>query len=332
MTDTVSASFTIHNARVFDGQNLSKPRSVSVEHGLIAAEATSDVVVDAEGRVLLPGFIDAHVQLESPSDAYEFARWGITTALDLGTPSAALIADMRTISGVDDADRFVADRVADGCECIEIVIDRPGTTTLTGAAIAALVVAAHKVGLLTIAQARTTASVQLAIDAWVDVLAHAPLDAPLSETHVAQIVAKGMSIIPTLVMMRGVSEKMGMLTQGPGPGLHNALSAVAALDAAGVNIIAGTGVNSTSSGAFSPVRGHSFHDELELLVAAGLSPAQALQSATVNARGLFGLRDRAIIALGKRADLVLIDGDPLADIAATRGIHSVWVAGIRVAL
>jgi imidazolonepropionase-like amidohydrolase len=72
------------------------------------------------------------------------------------------------------------------------------------------------------------------------------------------------------------------------------------------------------------------HGELELLVAAGLTPVQALAAATSAPARAFRLPDRGMIAPGKRADLVLVDGDPTRDIAATRRINSVWKKGVAV--
>src|SRR5262249_18496870 len=65
----------------------------------------------------------------------------------------------------------------------------------------------------------------------------------------------------------------------------------------------------------------------ELLVAAGLSPAEALAAATSVPASTFGLGDRGRIAPGARADLVLVDGDPTADIKATRRLAGVWKQG-----
>jgi hypothetical protein len=69
---------------------------------------------------------------------------------------------------------------------------------------------------------------------------------------------------------------------------------------------------------------------LELLVNAGLTPAEALAAATSVPAKAFGLQDRGIIAPGKRADLVLVDGDPTSDIKATRKIEGVWKLGVAV--
>ena len=81
----------------------------------------------------------------------------------------------------------------------------------------------------------------------------------------------------------------------------------------------------------SPPYGTSLHHELALLTEAGLSPVDALRSATVLAAQYWGLADRGVIAPGQRADLLLVDGDPLADISAVSQVAAVWCADIRVA-
>jgi len=76
------------------------------------------------------------------------------------------------------------------------------------------------------------------------------------------------------------------------------------------------------------VPGFCIHDELELMARAGLTPLQALQTATINpARYLGRETTSGSIAVGKRADLVLLDADPLLDINNTRRIAAVLVRG-----
>ena len=74
--------------------------------------------------------------------------------------------------------------------------------------------------------------------------------------------------------------------------------------------------------------GESLHAELELLVSAGLTPAQALQTATINPARFMG-RERSTgeVKGGKVADLVLLDSDPLKDIRNTRKIVGVFAKG-----
>lgn len=98
---------------------------------------------------------------------------------------------------------------------------------------------------------------------------------------------------------------------------------VSALHRAGVPIVAGT--DAPMPGVYP---GFALHEELEALVLAGLSPAAALRAATLTPATSFGISDTAgSVVVGKRADLVLLDADPLRDIRNTRRIHAVVLAG-----
>src|SRR6185503_9771469 len=113
---------------------------------------------------------------------------------------------------------------------------------------------------------------------------------------------------------------------GPKPKLTHAQDAVRALRRAGVPVLAG-------SDAPSPGLAHgvSLHRELELLVLSGLTPSEALASATSEPARAFGFHDRGRIAAGLRADVLLVNGDPSVDIRATRDIAGVWKFGAQYA-
>ena len=75
------------------------------------------------------------------------------------------------------------------------------------------------------------------------------------------------------------------------------------------------------------IPGRSLHTELELLVAAGLTPLDAIQTATHNAAQLLGADSLGMIAPGKVADLIILTANPLADIRNTRAIERVMLRG-----
>ena len=74
------------------------------------------------------------------------------------------------------------------------------------------------------------------------------------------------------------------------------------------------------------VPGFSLHRELELMVAAGLTPFEALQAGTTNVARFLGLKT-GVIETGREADLVMLDSNPLEDITGIRRIHGVMVRG-----
>jgi hypothetical protein len=98
---------------------------------------------------------------------------------------------------------------------------------------------------------------------------------------------------------------------------------VALMQRNGVGLLAGT-----DTGDPYVVPGRALHDELERLVEAGLSPAQALRTATLNPARYFGIQALAgSVDRGKRADLVLLDANPLEDIRNARKISAVILRG-----
>jgi imidazolonepropionase-like amidohydrolase len=98
-----------------------------------------------------------------------------------------------------------------------------------------------------------------------------------------------------------------------------------AVHAAGLPLLAGT-----DAGDRFAFPGFTLHDELALLIDAGLSPLEALQTATLNPATYFDAADSlGAIAPGKLADLVLLDGDPLVDIHNTRRVAAVVLNGVH---
>src|SRR5207244_5703188 len=97
--------------------------------------------------------------------------------------------------------------------------------------------------------------------------------------------------------------------------LQTALDTTKILHDAGIPILAGSD---------QVVPGSSLHRELELLVRAGLTPIEAIRAATKNPKEVLGVADSGVISAGQRADLVILDANPLEDIRNIRRVR--WTA------
>lgn len=258
-----------------------------------------------------------------------------------------------TLSGPQEAPGFVDARRAEGSDYLKIIVEDGTTTgyqssTLTPDTVRALIRAAHERGLLAVVHALTQEHALLAVDAGADGLAHLFLDQPPSEQFIDAAATAGIFVIPTLSVLAAITghgrgpriaddPRLGERLDGAaralltmdfpsGPGarqdLTNAVEAVGQLHAAGVRLLAGTDASNPGT-----AHGASLHDELALLIQAGLRAAEALTAATAAPADIFGLTDRGRIVPGLRADLVLIHGDPSRDITTTRAITNVWRDG-----
>jgi imidazolonepropionase-like amidohydrolase len=101
--------------------------------------------------------------------------------------------------------------------------------------------------------------------------------------------------------------------------LQKLIEIVGALHKAGIPVVAGTD---------QTVPGHSLHREIELYVQAGFTPMEAIQAATIVPARVMGVdKEVGTVETGKRADLIVIHGDPLQDIHNTRNVDSVITNG-----
>ncbi|MFF7334988.1 amidohydrolase family protein [Streptomyces sp. NPDC008150] len=341
------------NVRVFDGDQVTSPRTVVMDAGRIGVSPLGARRVDCGGGVLLPGLTDAHIHLRDVNTLHALAGSGVTTGLDMASFPPSLVDSLRGLTGLTDirsagtpavapgspqsqipafpadavltgpeqAVRFVRSRITEGSDYIKIIIDEPGLSLET---VRAVTTAAHSAGRLVMAHATSTVTVVRALDAGVDMIHHVPMDNPLPASLAARYVSTGTVAVPTLTMMEGFGN-LGI----PGMDYAAAEGSVAALHRAGVRILAGTDSNLTPGIPVQPPYGTSLHHELELLVRAGLTNREALRATTSLPAQAFRLRDRGAVRIGNRADLVLVDGDPLADITATRAVRRVWIGGVE---
>lgn len=262
------------------------------------------------------------------------------------------------------ARQAVADLLPEHPDVIKIAADAlvPGEPRIATEVIAAIVARAHESHVRVVAHIGQSRDVLDTVGAGVDALMHDVYTEPISDEAVAAIAAARLPVVVTIGIWDAV-EQLGTLradTRSPltreiaKPAVLTALSAfpsdhereqmadmlrlmraghaarranAAKLRAAGVTILAGS--DAVNSGQFP---GAGLHDELAKLVEAGMTAGEALRAATHdNARFLAGAQaDFGDVAPGQRGDLVLVDGDPTADIAATQRITRVWLDGIEL--
>jgi imidazolonepropionase-like amidohydrolase len=283
-----------------------------------------------------------------------------TQYLKYSNPIIRLLFRFPFVSTPAEAVKFVDKQVANGSDYIKIFIEDgstigfPGLQVTSNETLLAAVNEAHRLGKMAIAHVTTVDGGQRAISAGVDGLAHLFFDHQAPPDLVTSIVSNGSFVIPTLVTLstafgnnaavlaadervrpklskkwlESLSRSMSVYPQGK---LEDACASVMALHDAGVDILAGCDVSDPLPILGGLAHGASLHQELQLLVAAGLTPIEALRAATSVPARRFGLIDRGRIVPGARADLVLIDGDPTTNISDTLSIRGVWRRGTRLA-
>ncbi|HEY4208948.1 MAG TPA: amidohydrolase family protein [Puia sp.] len=225
----------------------------------------------------------------------------------------------------------------------------------------AIIDEAHKNGLRVAAHLWYLEDARKLVDAGLDVIAHSIRDQEIDDDLLAKMKRKGVVYIPTLsldefaymygddpdwindpffkaALEPGVYEMItnpdykNKVSKDPGAlvekqALQTALKNLKKVYDAGIMVALGT-----DAGA-QPVRamGFSEHMELELMVKAGLTPLQALTVATMNGAVLFRAdREIGTIAVGKKANFIVLDKDPTENIRNSRAIHAVWKNGKKV--
>ncbi|MEV5713021.1 amidohydrolase family protein [Amycolatopsis mediterranei] len=259
----------------------------------------------------------------------------------------------------EQAAAYIPQLLARGSDYIKFMVDdgsvegHPGLPMLDQATLTAGVAEAKKYGALTVAHTLTLDATRMAVEAGIDGVVHVFMDRPHTTEIVDLIVESGMFVVPCVSLdasMMGITgsaladdprvarrlddkwdktlrSSYDRYSQGK---LEDVLETVGALAAAGVDLLAGTDASMAETFFGGLAHGASLHHELQYLVTAGLTPAQALRAATATTARRFGLGDRGRIAEGLRADLLLVDGDPTKDIGDTLNTRAIWRRGSRL--
>ncbi len=278
----------------------------------------------APRRAWLAGLVAPHVNFAArvSTPGGHGADWADTaTTKWVNTPDAASLAIESLVPYHPDLIKAFTDGWRYGMA--------PDNTSMDAWTLSALVEAAHKNHLKVFTHTVSADRGAVAGQAKVDVITHSLQDRLLDAKTLAAIKAGGTSITPTLAVYEPV--KPGQAARDASDPRYAqtfqkfdyALANAKALHDAGVTIGLGT-----DAGMPGTQHGTSTLHEMELLVRAGLTPTEALVAGTsASARLMDQISDRGIIAAGKRADLVLIKGEPWKDIADVRKIDRVLIDG-----
>lgn len=286
------------------------------------------------------------------------AGYPATSPSGHGTEFGAVIPRFSALVG---AREFVATRRAEGSDYLKIMLNgvrsaSAGASNLDEPQVRALVDAAHAAGMLAVAHVETLDDVNVALSAGVDGLMHVWRRGGASLDVARRLAERKVFVVPTLAVPDGFLPEgraslladprfQGVLSnpikehlsrsyasptgspEGQRASFDAQVAAVRGLHEAGVRLLVG----SDSGGSTLPTtHGISVHREFELLGRAGLKPSDILAAATANASEAFRLDDRGRILPGRRADMLLVRGDPTTDVLTVRDIVRIWKSGVEV--
>lgn len=325
--------------------------------GLIEAHAHLCFNAGADWRAVYDADTSHSMLLRMAGHAQRMLRAGITTVRDLGAPTDLAIA-LRAASrsgavlapdllvagapvtptgghcwfmggeadGVEGLRVAVRERQKAGVDWIKVMASggnmTPGTNPFapqfTVAELTAVREEAHRVALRVTAHAHGVEGIRVAVEAGVDGLEHCSFQAPEGnapdDALIARIAREGILVSPTITSGLGAAEGT--------PRWESRGDVVRRIFAAGCRVVMSTdcGIPNTP------------HEDLAVSMGilqrlADLAPVEVLKLATSTSAEHLGLPDRGVVAEGRRADLLVVEGDPTEDLGALRRVRAVVRAG-----
>ena len=346
--------------------------------------------VNATGKTIIPGLINAHGHVSDPAQLGIYARDGVTTLFSLGGDKefalrqqcahskpgtvphlyvAGLIQDSTAIPGAvpvktpEDARRSVDDLIAKKPDIVKVRVDdfRGARQKMNPEVYQAVIDEARQNGYRTAAHIVLLEDAKGVLRAGVNYIAHSVRDREVDDEFIALMKKQHAFYSPTLTRELAVftyserpaffddpfflkeadpAEVAKMQDQKRQESVRNDASAqwykdhlpvamrnLKTLSDAGVVIAMGT----DSGGGPGRFQGYFEHLELEYETKAGLTPMQALVSATSGAAQAVNISQQTgTLEKGKWGDFVVLNANPLDDIRNTRSIDSVWISGVQV--
>ncbi|KAI1480960.1 hypothetical protein F4774DRAFT_66063 [Daldinia eschscholtzii] len=357
----------IKNVRVFDGYTIGEPQTVIIDGEYITDDDENiQHTIDGGNRILIPGLIDAHSHVITVEGLENMTAYGVTTIFNMACSDIEACLALKSNPGLTsvftsllpalgpsggntklnpalpeqvmhpgtDPKALVGYSFNNGSDYFKVVGESDGPTQDQ---YNEAVKYAHSLGQFTVAHAAGATPYARAVNSHINVIQHIPDDALLCSSIVHSMKKHNLAATPTIEIFRRAyttQPEIGQFLRGnktSNSTYKNVLANVRSLYEAGVTILAGTdAVGSTLPFVYIPF-GDTLHQELVNLVGIGMTPAEALRAATIVPATVHRLNDRGTIRPGLRADLVLLNSDPLVNISNTRDIAKVWVGGMEYA-
>ncbi len=311
------------NARKTLAAGFTTVRNLGDEDGVTLA--LRDAI--AAGKVPGPRIIDAGSAISTTSGHMD-PTLGFRDELH-----AALDVHGNTCDGADDCRRAVRRQVARGVDVIKIATTG-GVNSRIGAGLGqqmfddeavAIVQTAHLYKKKVAVHAHGADGIAVALRAGADSIEHGTL---LDDDDIALFRKTGAYYVPTLSTVNGYKERLAKNPDAYTGEVRSKIEWRIGITGKSLERAVPAGVRI----AFGTDAGVSLHgrnaDEFELMVAHGMTPATAIQAATVNAADLLGLADQVgSLEAGKRADLIAVSGDPLSDVTVLKQVQFVMKDG-----
>jgi len=372
ITAKESETLLFKNVKLFDGVVLHDSVDLLISGDKIAgvftenkpADKDVDFVIDASGKTIIPGLINAHVHISNKNEEKlkVSAEAGILSVIDLFS-KAETGSKMRayrdrpgyayfyssgpvatppgghgtqygfatpTLKEPGEAAAFVKDRISEKSDVLKIILEDAGGRIphLSSETVSALVRESKKAGLVSVVHTSTVENAMIAFNAGANGIAHSWFRASnkIGELDLEKLASKKFFVTPTLLINNKFSQIPKEKLRGETfATMKNTLSDIKRLHEKGVTILAGTDAPN-----FGINHGTDFYQELYLLVEAGLSPLETIKAATSNIASHYQLEDRGVLQSGKRADFLLIDGNPTLNIKDIENIVGIWQAGTKI--
>lgn len=268
------------------------------------------VLAIREGAIVGPRLVPGSRDVSTTGHANDYAPW----YWGVSEPGALHLCD-----GPDEFRKAVRQEIKEGARIIKMFVTGghgvprdPERIEMTAAEMGAAIEAAHLRGARIRGHIANRDAIVMAVDLGIDVIDHGD---GMDDACIDRIVAAGTFVVPSMFFLFKYAELLKSQSPALAESMQDELDAALAVlpvaSAAGVKIVLGD-----DYGAAGFPHG-IYGEELEFYVkVAGIAPLEVIRWATVNGAELMGRgHDLGTVSVGKLADLLVVDGDPIADIS-----------------